>query len=255
MRPRRLPPQPIRNLPASLARLLGRPTSVSVHRDWLALIVQILVAGGTIGLALTSFCQIRQASRSAAAMEYANRVSVAVARSASAPRFALSFGGFDRITKSGDTATCWLRVHVQNEDTKPIRIVSVYCRANADVASIAGLLQSARGTDSLIQVADTADFLSSVQVRQPKSADSFYVSGLHVCAALRLDGGVGTTYVERVYLLVSVAADVHPMLSHQFEYTGAVNGASVLLDPWCEQRPFWPWRKAGKWDPSADSMN
>jgi hypothetical protein len=238
-----------------LLRKLAGALGANPREARLANVIQFLVAAGTLGLAVTSFCQIRQASRSAAAMEYGNRVSVAIARSASAPRFSLTFAGFDSITKSGDTATCWLRVRVQNVDTKPIRIVSVYCRANADVASIAGLLQSARGTDSLIQVADTADFPSSVQVRLPRSADSFYVAGLHVCAALRLDGSVGTTYVERVYLLVSVPTDVHPMLSHQFEYTGAVNGASVRLDPWCEQKPFWPWRKAGKWDSSADTLN
>ena len=208
--------------------------------NWLTTAVQVLAAVATIALAFASFLQIRQASRSADAMERANRTSVAIARSAAAPGFALTFAGFDSMLASGDSATCWLHLRVQNDDTKPIRVVSLYCRVDSSWASMAdhGLCEMDTGT--LIAVGDTTDFLRSVRVGLPKNYG--LVSWLHVCAALRRDGPVGTIYVERVYTLLSVTTDVHPMTSYTFEYTGIVNGLSVQLDPWSEPRPDWPWR-------------
>jgi len=241
MRQRKHPARPVRGIPHALLHALTNPTSSSRGLAWFTAIAQVLAAAGTIVLAIASFSQLRQASRSAKAMEHANRINVAIARTAAGPRFALSFEGIDSITPSGESTSCKLRVRVRNDDTRSLRVISLYCRVDTSCASIAGLLPSIDEAGALIAVGDTAVFPCYVRVGVPRDTHALWISWLHVCAALRRDGPVGTVYLERVYPLGTKAPFISQMTALEFEYTGVVSGISVQLDPWCDQRPYWPW--------------
>ncbi len=251
MRHHRRPLQPTRGLPSPLARLLTRTVNVSVRRDWLAAVLQLSVAAGTIGLAIASYFQIRQANRAAAAMERTNQISVAVARSVMAPRFALPIPRIDSGTLSGDTATCWLRVQVQNVDTRPIRVVSLSCSTSSHRGPFAHLRELE--SDSIIAAGATSDFQRSVRVIVSRDTGTLLLSWLHVTTAVRAEGHTGTSYGEYVFMLATrgTSIDVQPMFYDQ--YTGTTSGFDVKLDPWCDQVPSWPWSNKAELKPKSPS--
>jgi hypothetical protein len=214
---------------------------------WMA-IATLGMAVATVVMATASFLQTRQAARSAKAMEDANQISVAVAQAAGAPRFALRLDTIDDISGLGDSLSCRLRLKPENEDTRPIRVIALYCRVDSSQAAIAGMLFSVMGTDSLVKAGASADFPNSIRLRLPKTTDSLLITWLHVCAALRSEGAAGTSYVERVYLLgTKIPEGVIYSRAYWNEFTGGVYGHSIRLDPWCREKPFWPWRRAGVW--------
>ena len=206
----------------------------------------MLVAAGTIGLAVVSFAQVKQASRSVKAMEDANQISVAIAQAAEAPRFAVRLDTIDSVLPSGDSVTCRVQLRLQNEDSKPIRVVSMYSRVDSSQAPTGGILQGVMGTESVIQVDSSSEFPNFIRLRLPRNTDSMLITWLHVCAAVRLDGPAGTRYVERVYLLgTNLKSGVIYSHSYWCEYTGLVNELSVRLDPWSDQMPLRLIGKAG----------
>jgi hypothetical protein len=230
---------PARRLRGLLARLLAKP-QISVRRDWLALFIQTLVAGGTIGLAVASFLQIKQAARAAAAMERTNQFSEAASRSLAAPQFTASVQSIDSARISGDTAHCWFQVQIVNLDSQPIRVVSLSCRVTPNDSPTVVL--PAMDTGLVIAAHKYVAVSRPAAIGLTPSTDMILTSFLHVIAAASVEGRAGTGFVEHVYMLNSRghSASIQPSMFSR-EYRGFANGLEVELDPRSE-KSIWRWQ-------------
>jgi hypothetical protein len=238
-RPRRHSLQPVRGLPSSVVRALARFANPPSGLTRLTAIAQIAVAAGTIALAVGTYYQSLQASRSAAAMERANRISVAAAQAQVAPRFVLADPSVDSGKLADDSATCWLKVRVLNMDNRPITVVSLSCDISAKDPSSMGLRGLQQGTS--IAAGGTADFHRSVRVGLASDSATILVSWLHVSAAVRLEGLTQSAYMEHVYAVTSQNSGVGIQPFIAFQYTGTTKGLDTQLDPWCDEKLNWPW--------------
>ncbi len=215
----------------STGQLQKRAICISI---W-ALAGTALMAVATAVLAWASFSQVRQASRSAKAMEDANRISVALAMHAVAPHFSMLPIMPDSwpVALGNDTNSMSYRYRFRNLDGSPIRIISVGNVITDGLAPAVNDVALEFSSGVMVGVADSVDRDIPVRVYAPKGCSTYQV--MHVFAAVRRDDQVRTFYYERAYELVSWPGALRLANFTSTEYSGVITDHDVTLDPWCKQ--------------------
>jgi len=218
-----------------LLRKLAVALGLGPRQAWTTNILQLLVAVGTLALAAASFNQIKLATRSTAAMEHANLISVALAMHAVAPHFSMLAVMPDTwaVVFRDDTNSMTFRWRFRNLDGSPIRIVSVGSVVSNGLASVVNDARLGFSTGELVRVADSADRYIPVRVYAPQGCTTRQV--LHIFATVRRDDQVRTFYYERPFELVSWPGSLNAANFTSTEYSGVITDYAVTLDPWCKQ--------------------
>ena len=204
---------------------------------------QLLAFAATTALALVAYCQIRQAARSAAAMETSNRIVSTLAMHAVEPQYAITRAEeeFDYALAYSESVVGRRRIRIFNRDAHPIRVTSVKCTVTANLKSVSAAINPTHALGRLVPIGDSTDYDIDIKFHAPSGQSTR--RALHLCVTARRDDNVRTFYKEQVFELARISGRPLQSTFTNIEYSGILRGYSVQLDPWYEPAVDWWERK------------